>query len=85
VVAGDLTRTQDLGSLFENARQALGPISVLVNNASIFEADDAEKPDMALWDLHFAMHLKAPALQAATCSSGSAFLTQDLKLCTRKP
>jgi NAD(P)-dependent dehydrogenase (short-subunit alcohol dehydrogenase family) len=65
VLSADLTAEVSAGSLFTAARKALGPIGLLVNNASIFEKDTADAPDMALWDKHFAVHLKAPALLGA--------------------
>jgi NAD(P)-dependent dehydrogenase (short-subunit alcohol dehydrogenase family) len=65
VLPADLTMEASAAGLFAAARAALGPVGLLVNNASIFERDTAEAPDMALWDKHFAVHLKAPALLAA--------------------
>jgi NAD(P)-dependent dehydrogenase (short-subunit alcohol dehydrogenase family) len=65
VVSADLTIEASPARLFDAARQAIGPIGLLVNNASIFERDTAEAPDMALWEKHFAVHLKAPALLGA--------------------
>ncbi|MCB1384372.1 MAG: SDR family oxidoreductase [Nitratireductor sp.] len=62
---GDLTRAEEITALFGAAVAALGPIDLLVNNASAFEPDDAEDPDARRWDLHFAVHLKAPSLLAA--------------------
>jgi NAD(P)-dependent dehydrogenase (short-subunit alcohol dehydrogenase family) len=51
--------------LFAAAREALGPVDLVVNNASVFERDSAQAPDMDLWNRHFAVHLKAPALLGA--------------------
>ena len=47
------------------AKAALGPVGLLVNNASMFE-DDCVLPISTgeLWDRHFAIHVKAPALLA---------------------
>lgn len=61
----DLREPGSTRSLIARARNAIGPIDLLVNNASVFEPDTPQAPDMALWDAHFALHLKAPALLAA--------------------
>ncbi|MDJ0614211.1 MAG: SDR family oxidoreductase [Rhizobiaceae bacterium] len=49
-------------SLFRQAREALGPINLLVNNASIFVDDTVTEFDEELWDAHFNIHLKAPSI-----------------------
>jgi NAD(P)-dependent dehydrogenase (short-subunit alcohol dehydrogenase family) len=51
--------------LFSRAVDGLGPIELLVNNASVFEPDDAATFDENLWEKHFALHLKAPAILSA--------------------
>lgn len=61
-VQADLSNTKDTSSLIDLATDALGPIGVLVNNASLFEEDSFDIPDEELWDKHFAVHVKAPAL-----------------------
>ena len=47
------------GSL-SDAASAIGPIGLLVNNASVFEPDELEDFTWQHWDRHFAVHLKAP-------------------------
>jgi len=64
-VSGDLTDAKSTRQVFANAANALGPIDLLVNNASIFEDDTAHEFDGQTWDNHFAIHLKAPAILAA--------------------
>ena len=64
-VSGDLTDAQQTKDVFRNAINALGPIDLLVNNASIFEGDSAEEFNTEIWDKHFAIHVKAPAILAA--------------------
>jgi NAD(P)-dependent dehydrogenase (short-subunit alcohol dehydrogenase family) len=59
---GDAAATK---RLFAAACHALGPVDLLVNNASVFERDSAQAPDLDLWERHFAVHLKAPALLGA--------------------
>jgi NAD(P)-dependent dehydrogenase (short-subunit alcohol dehydrogenase family) len=46
------------------AEAALGPVSLLVNSASIFEDDSVLDFDWKSWDRHFAIHVKAPAVLA---------------------
>lgn len=61
----DLTRPDQTGQLLALVRNRLGPVDLLVNNASIFRADSATRHDGDVWDLHFAMHARAPAQLAA--------------------
>jgi len=49
-------------TLFAQAREAIGPINLLINNASIFVGDTVTEFDEALWDKHFNIHLKAPSI-----------------------
>lgn len=65
VVEADLLDMAAAETLVERAAAEVGPIRLLVNSASIFEDDDAAEPDFAIWDKHFSIHLKAPALLAA--------------------
>ncbi|MFT0858911.1 SDR family oxidoreductase, partial [Ancylobacter sp. G4_0304] len=46
------------------AAAALGPVTLLVNNASEFHPDAVEDLDTALWDRHFAVNLRAPTFLA---------------------
>lgn len=64
VVAADLTDMDAVGDLVGQAQAALGPIPLLVNNASLFEDDSVLDFDWRAWDRHFAVHVKAPALLA---------------------
>ncbi|AGB47094.1 dehydrogenase of unknown specificity, short-chain alcohol dehydrogenase like protein [Mesorhizobium australicum WSM2073] len=64
VVVADLTDMDAVGDLVGQAEAALGPISLLVNNASLFVDDSVEDFDWRAWDRHFAIHLKTPALLA---------------------
>ena len=65
IFRADLTHGQETASLVDTVAQRLGRIDLLVNNASIFEHDSALDPDPVLWDRHFAVHLKAPAMLAS--------------------
>ncbi|ADV13825.1 MULTISPECIES: SDR family oxidoreductase [Mesorhizobium] len=64
VVAADLTDMDAIDDLIGEAQAALGPLSLLVNNASLFEDDSVLDFDWRAWDRHFAVHVKAPALLA---------------------
>lgn len=64
VVEADLADMDAVDRIMGAAMAALGPISLLVNNASVFEADSVTDFDWETWDRHFALHVKAPALLA---------------------
>lgn len=64
VLAADLTRPDQAERLVERAAAELGPIGLVVNNASLFERDSLADFTDEIWDRHFALHVKAPALIA---------------------
>ena len=64
VFNADLTRLSDVRQLIPAVADKLGPVSLLVNNASIFEDDAADALDEELFDRHFALHVKAPSFLA---------------------
>jgi NAD(P)-dependent dehydrogenase (short-subunit alcohol dehydrogenase family) len=64
VIAADLADPAAPARIIESATKALGPLTLLVNNASIFEEDSAFLLDVDLWDRHFAINLRAPLLLA---------------------
>ena len=59
-LAGDLTVEDEVKALLPRAAAALGPIGVLVNNASIFEGDTIDTATRDSWDAHMAVNLRAP-------------------------
>lgn len=63
--AADLADIHSTTELMEKASNALGPIGVLVNNASIFRSDSADAFDSATFEAHFAVHVRAPSILAA--------------------
>lgn len=64
-VQGDLTEEKDLRALIPAASARLGgPLTLLVNSASTFEADTARDHDRQTWDLHFDANLRAPVALA---------------------
>lgn len=61
VLQADLCDAKDRAGVIEAAVEALGPLGLLVNNASIFEDDSIESFDEEVFERHFAVHVKAPA------------------------
>jgi NAD(P)-dependent dehydrogenase (short-subunit alcohol dehydrogenase family) len=64
VVQADLADGEAVGRLVQEAVRALGPLTLLVNNASEFEPDEVETLSQERWDRHFAVNLRAPAFLA---------------------
>lgn len=60
----DLARESDVAALLPAAQAALGPIGVLVNNASTFERDEWHDATRESWDLHIEPNLRAPFVLA---------------------
>jgi len=60
-VGADLADRTQRARLIADAAKPFGPLTLLVNNASLFERDAVADLDEALWDAHFAVHAEAPA------------------------
>jgi NAD(P)-dependent dehydrogenase (short-subunit alcohol dehydrogenase family) len=60
LLKADLSHEDETCALIDRAAAALGPISALVNSASIFERDDWQTVSRASWDRHMAVNLRAP-------------------------
>lgn len=57
----DLLSEDETQGLVHRAAEALGgPLSVLVNNASVFEYDTIESADKTSWDRHIGSNMRAP-------------------------
>ena len=56
----DLAREAETRTLVPRAVEALGPIGCLVNNASVFERDEATTATRESWDAHMETNLRAP-------------------------
>jgi NAD(P)-dependent dehydrogenase (short-subunit alcohol dehydrogenase family) len=56
----DLAREAHTHALIARAVEALGPLTCLVNNASLFEMDKIETVTRASWDAHLETDLRAP-------------------------
>jgi NAD(P)-dependent dehydrogenase (short-subunit alcohol dehydrogenase family) len=59
-LAADLRDEAAVRQLVDRAAAALGPLSCLVNNASVFENDTALGASRESWDLHLETNLRAP-------------------------
>ncbi len=64
VVQADLADAGAVGTVLDAAGKALGPVTLLVNNASEFEPDELETLSLERWDRHFAVNLRAPLFLA---------------------
>jgi NAD(P)-dependent dehydrogenase (short-subunit alcohol dehydrogenase family) len=58
----DLADAAQVSGLLPECARKLGAISLLVNNASVFEYDDIDSFSPALWDRHSAVNLRAPLM-----------------------
>ncbi len=58
--AADLLDLDQTEALVDRAQKALGPLTVLVNNASIFEYDNLASATRSSWDRHMGSNLRAP-------------------------
>lgn len=56
----DLSDAASTATLVPAAIAALGPLSLLVNNASLFENDNVQNATVAMWDSHMTTNLRAP-------------------------
>lgn len=63
-VQADLTDHAQVLQLVPAAAAAVGPLTLLVNNASTFEPDDIASLDRNLFDRHMAVHARAPLFLA---------------------
>ena len=60
VLRADLSCEQPTEALLPRARTELGPIGVLINNASAFERDEWHDTTRKTWDSHMEPNLRAP-------------------------
>ncbi len=66
IVRADLAGIEAAQTLFAQLPE---PPCVLVNSASLFREDQLQRIDPDLWDRHFAINLRAPALLSAAMAS----------------
>ena len=72
VFLADLADSDVTAKLIGSVAKSLGAPRVVINNASIFEADFADDFDPELFDRHMAVHVKAPTLLAAAMAEALA-------------
>lgn len=60
LVKADLAQEAEVESVVARAEAAGGPVTVLVNSASVFEDDRLETASRASWDRHLNINLRAP-------------------------
>ena len=60
LVSGDLSSKQDAAKIISSAADALGPITLLVNCASVFDPDELGNISEESWDKHINTNLYAP-------------------------
>ncbi len=63
-VPAELTDEAETASLVARASEALGPVTLLVNNASVFRDDRVHTHTRESWDAHIETNLRAPILLA---------------------
>ena len=61
-VQADLMDEEAASSLISNISDKLSPVTAVINNASVFDADTVESVTKDSWDRHFAINLRAPFL-----------------------
>ena len=62
ILFADLNSSAGVEALIDKARACFGPLDLLVNNAAIFEADEASNFDLVTLDRQFAINFKAPLI-----------------------
>ncbi|MFJ6024869.1 SDR family oxidoreductase [Brevundimonas sp. NPDC092305] len=78
IVQADLSDETQVRALIPAAVEAVGPLAVLVNNASVFEDDRVGSLERESWDRHIETNLRAPIVLAeafaAQAPKGSAIV-----------
>ncbi len=59
-ISADLAREAETQALIDQAAAKLGPLTCLINNASLFERDEALTVTRESWDAHLETNLRAP-------------------------
>ena len=58
----DLSKEAETATLVERAAKEIGPLTALINSASLFESDDWQSATRKSWDDHMEVNLRAPLL-----------------------
>jgi NAD(P)-dependent dehydrogenase (short-subunit alcohol dehydrogenase family) len=56
----DLSKEAETTTLVERAAREIGPLTALINSASLFENDDWQSADRKTWDDHIETNLRSP-------------------------
>lgn len=64
LIDGELSKEAQVVTFVPRAAAALGPLTALVNSASVFEDDRVETMTRASWDKHIETNLRAPLVLA---------------------
>lgn len=73
----DLLDERAAAALLPRAVDALGPVTCLVNNASIFEYDTIATATRTSWDRHMDSNLRAPFVLSQAMAAQGLIATQD--------
>ena len=68
-IAGDLANAAEVAALIPAAAEKLGPLSALINNASLFLDDQLTPLDLELWQRHQDVNLRAPIQLASALAA----------------
>lgn len=58
----DLSKEAETATLVDRAAREIGPLTALINSASLFENDDWQSATRQSWDDHMEVNLRAPLL-----------------------
>src|SRR6266702_2688054 len=58
----DLSKESETATLVDRAAKEIGPLTALINSASLFENDDWQTASRKTWDDHIETNLRAPLL-----------------------
>jgi NAD(P)-dependent dehydrogenase (short-subunit alcohol dehydrogenase family) len=78
VVRADLADHSAVSGLVAGAVDAVGPLSLLVNNAAMFEPDAIGALDAERFDRQFAVNLRAPLFLSEAFAAQAQNLSEDL-------
>jgi NAD(P)-dependent dehydrogenase (short-subunit alcohol dehydrogenase family) len=62
ILKADLSKEAETATLVSRAAAAIGPLTALINSASLFENDDWQSATRKSWDDHIEVNLRAPLL-----------------------
>jgi len=64
LLSANFAREEETAGLINSAEKELGPLTALINSASLFENDDWKNATRQSWDAHMETNLRAPFLLA---------------------